>query len=464
MGLVAHVDPLGIVDFEWLWQVLVLKPFDCLMFFATCLRMILLFYLHLCPTLVVHGCLWIFAFLTCGITQHCHRMLFVRSSWCWTIPMVDDSTLTCFRFWALFGLLLTLPLNEITIIYQDEPCRTPLTMMSIMTLVLLSPWRVSPLNQQTKIDGSARVPCPETHVLDRWCSKGECSLLEPLNVRPVSSRIREICCYLNRTPSKLDADDLYLYPKCDIIQQHVFPCNAIGAPLANIMHFGTPLAFRDRVVMATLSCILILTVLAFIARLTSVSGMALLVLFSLIGICPVKCSDNLRLQWSKGNPSKSTGRSYGCWLPTDTSFCDGQICWLTKFVRFLCIITTLQVCRIGEASNPGPDTLILRSCNPTTVAFKEDIFTEMEFSVLGVSETAATSKVQNILQNQLAKKNIKSKLSAPVRPFAFSASNMRGLAGGSAIFSPLRVRNTCEMHPDFAFNQILRDTCPVSAS
>lgn len=214
------------------------------------------------------------------------------------------------------------------------------------------------------------------------------------------------------------------------------------------MHFGTPLAFRDRVVMATLSCILILTVLAFIARLTSVSGMALLVLFSLIGICPVKCSDNLRLQWSKGNPSKSTGRSYGCWLPTDTSFCDGQICWLTKFVRFLCIITTLQVCRIGEASNPGPDTLILRSCNPTTVAFKEDIFTEMEFSVLGVSETAATSKVQNILQNQLAKKNIKSKWSAPVPPFAFSASNMRGLAGGSAIFSPLLVRNTCEMHPD----------------
>ncbi len=108
--------------------------------------------------------------------------------------------------------------------------------------------------------------------------------------------------------------------------------------------------------------------------------------------------------------------------------------------------------RFGEAINPGPDTLLISNCNPTTVAFKEDLFFDLDFSICGVSETAATAKVQNLMKSKLGQKHINSKWSAPVQPFSFSSSNMRGLAGGSAIFSSLPLRNTCEAVPDDILN------------
>jgi len=109
---------------------------------------------------------------------------------------------------------------------------------------------------------------------------------------------------------------------------------------------------------------------------------------------------------------------------------------------------TGRCARIGEAKNPGPKELSVKSCNPTTIANKAGEFSEIFPGIVGVSETAATSAVQVMMKNQFSELGFSSRWSAPVSSYSTSSSNMRGLAGGTAILSPYPLRDTCEIHPD----------------
>ena len=104
--------------------------------------------------------------------------------------------------------------------------------------------------------------------------------------------------------------------------------------------------------------------------------------------------------------------------------------------------------RIGEAKNPGPRELSIKSCNPTTIAHKLEDFREILPGIIGVSETAATTAVQVMMKNQFAEHGLTTKWSAPVSSYTKSSANMRGIAGGTAILSPFPHRDTCEIHPD----------------
>ena len=104
--------------------------------------------------------------------------------------------------------------------------------------------------------------------------------------------------------------------------------------------------------------------------------------------------------------------------------------------------------RIGEAKNPGPRELSIKSCNPTTIANKLEDFREILPGIIGVSETAATTAVQVMMKNQFAEHGLTTKWSAPVSSYSRSSANMRGIAGGTAVLSPFPLRDTCEIHPD----------------
>ena len=101
-----------------------------------------------------------------------------------------------------------------------------------------------------------------------------------------------------------------------------------------------------------------------------------------------------------------------------------------------------------KPKNPGPNELSIKSCNPTTIANKAEEFREIFPGIIGVSETAATSAVQVMMKNQFSELGYSTKWSAPVSSYSTSSSNMRGIAGGSAILSPFPLRDTCENHPD----------------
>jgi len=108
----------------------------------------------------------------------------------------------------------------------------------------------------------------------------------------------------------------------------------------------------------------------------------------------------------------------------------------------------LVSCRIGEARNPGPSELSIKSCNPTTIANREDVFVDLLPAIIGVSESAATSTVQKLMTNKFKDIGLKSKWSAPVQSYASSSSNIRGVAGGTEILAPFPIRDSCEVMPD----------------
>ena len=94
--------------------------------------------------------------------------------------------------------------------------------------------------------------------------------------------------------------------------------------------------------------------------------------------------------------------------------------------------------RIGEAKNPGPP--VIRSgvlnpfhCNPTQLYNRENDIARFGEGIVFFPETSATKKNQSIIQKRLALKGYRVKWSPPVEPYQSSTSELRGLAGGSAI-------------------------------
>ena len=113
--------------------------------------------------------------------------------------------------------------------------------------------------------------------------------------------------------------------------------------------------------------------------------------------------------------------------------------------------SNLSLCeciRIGEAKNPGPRELSIKSCNPTTIANKKEEFRELLPGIIGISESAATKAVQVMMMNQFAELGLSSRWSIPVSSYSSSSANMRGVAGGTAILSPFPVRDSCETKPE----------------
>eukprot|EP00438_Fugacium_kawagutii_P027150 Skav201186 [mRNA] locus=scaffold2736:230692:235800:+ [translate_table: standard] len=102
--------------------------------------------------------------------------------------------------------------------------------------------------------------------------------------------------------------------------------------------------------------------------------------------------------------------------------------------------------RYGEALHPGPE-LSIRTCNPTTMWNKLEDFQEVCDGILGVSESATTSTTQKILTRTFKECGLHCAWSAPVPPYAWSSSNLRGIAGGTAIVSKWPMRPVCEPLP-----------------
>ena len=318
-----------------------------------------------------------------------------------------------------------------------------------------SPLHLVPLQSGTCDEGPVGVLYPETHVLDLWCSKGvrffgDASFntwffivfLSTCDGNPLSFR------------NLADITNAFNRPYCDIIKRTLWLQDGSFDVVADILQ--------------SIFC-MFLVVLPFVV-LTIIGGLiswahSFIVPHSFMpkGVC-------ITFPRSRQMPTCDRGFNLRSWsslrrLLVAISICSCPEHFGSSLSSFSihpfsvphCLQHPLaiegsslvpQLYRIGEASNPGPDSLVLRTCNPTKVAFKEDVFAAIDFSVFGISETAATSKVQNILKNKFASMKIKSKWSAPVPPFSFSSSNMRGLAGGSAILSTLPVRDTCEAHPE----------------
>lgn len=111
-------------------------------------------------------------------------------------------------------------------------------------------------------------------------------------------------------------------------------------------------------------------------------------------------------------------------------------------------IFAMIIIRVGEAKNPGPgldaNTLNIFHCNPTALVGKEHEIASWGSGITLVSETSATARAQRVIQCNLAKNKIKSIWSKPVTPYRQSSGEMRGIAGGTAIFSNFPARKTLE--------------------
>ena len=109
-------------------------------------------------------------------------------------------------------------------------------------------------------------------------------------------------------------------------------------------------------------------------------------------------------------------------------------------------------CRIGEADVPGPTGLTkpcldIFHCNPTAVFGKVDEMVGWGEGVILAAETSATKRAQVITQRQFRNFGWHTVWSPHVDPYCQSTSELRGLAGGTAIFSALPVTPTLEPLP-----------------
>lgn len=167
--------------------------------------------------------------------------------------------------------------------------------------------------------------------------------------------------------------------------------------------------------------------------------------------CDYLCSNGRRfrsamLVGGKRFPATSRGRRGG--FPGDKrSLCLSKNTHQVPFHAMLigCVVAIALfavVWRIGEALHPGPDgQLEIMSINPTTVFDREDEIAKLGEAVIGISETAATAVVQSISSARWRASNMQVAWSAPVKPYAYSKAEIRGLAGGTAIVSSFPMRS-----------------------
>ena len=110
-------------------------------------------------------------------------------------------------------------------------------------------------------------------------------------------------------------------------------------------------------------------------------------------------------------------------------------------------------CRVGEASNPGPDvpgqSLTVAVVNPTAVLHKARTFAQVNAQVILVSESSATAHVQAIMSPKLRQQGFKAFWGEPVPEQQKVASGhcLRGLAVGTAIFSSVPARPSISPFP-----------------
>ena len=107
--------------------------------------------------------------------------------------------------------------------------------------------------------------------------------------------------------------------------------------------------------------------------------------------------------------------------------------------------------RIGEAKNPGPfhqSSLKIFHCNPTQLWGKVDEILNFGCGATFLSETSATAHAQSVMTKQLCKQFAGVQWSKPVSVYPQSTSNLRGLAGGTAIISGLPITPVLEPLPD----------------
>lgn len=104
-------------------------------------------------------------------------------------------------------------------------------------------------------------------------------------------------------------------------------------------------------------------------------------------------------------------------------------------------------CRIGEASNPGPDTdtFLLKCCllNPTAIYNKVDVITKLDCQIYQVAENSATAAIQTATQPEFRRQGFQTHWSPPVAAHAgvsIEETSYRGQATGVSIHSlfPLR--------------------------
>ena len=117
--------------------------------------------------------------------------------------------------------------------------------------------------------------------------------------------------------------------------------------------------------------------------------------------------------------------------------------------------------RFGEASNPGPGTLLRCGItNPTCVSNKFDAYWDLLSSVgcniVSLSETAATATVQSNLTSKFKAKKCKILWSPPAQPLTTTTSgavHTRGRASGVALLAKVPCRpSRLELPRDFAFS------------
>ena len=103
--------------------------------------------------------------------------------------------------------------------------------------------------------------------------------------------------------------------------------------------------------------------------------------------------------------------------------------------------------RVGEASNPGPEscTMRLMIANPTAIHKKVDRLLKTNADIITTSETSATNIIQKEISHELKAKGFRSFWSPPVAPKKQTNDHRpsyRGEALGTAIFSRIPCRVT----------------------
>ena len=242
---------------------------------------------------------------------------------------------------------------------------------------------------------------PETHVLDRWCSKGDDPRFSGGQFNPSCRRshIDTKCWFSNHKKICLQFD-----------RPGLMVCNLFDND--SLVPTGTELPFFGKLCLHNYVVYPLFAVIWYVADSSSSAC-----------FIPNSCS----MQF----PSFSCNVANSPWPLTLYH----SWCWTGH-------------CRIGEAMNPGPQELSIKSCNPTTIANRTEDFEELMPAIIGVSDTAATSTVQGFMSSRFRDIGLSSQWSAPVPSYASSSSNIRGIAGGTAVLSPFPIRKTCEVHPD----------------
>ena len=106
-------------------------------------------------------------------------------------------------------------------------------------------------------------------------------------------------------------------------------------------------------------------------------------------------------------------------------------------------LSPLHACRLGEAKNPGPDSIPFKIgvINPTAVHNKHDDIQKLQCHIYALSENSATTTVQIETERKFRTAGIKSVWSPPVAPHAACTYDTakRGQASGVSIHSHYQI-------------------------